>query len=271
MININGCSNAKIAPLVLGLGVSLWGCQQADPPGTATASAQTDSGTSSGDTDSSTESSGASGSASGGQTEGAGSGATGDPTVNLADYFPMVDGATWTFQNTSSMGAVSEEIEVLVAGQWKGNEVFELRDNEDANGRTSTSFLQQQGSVVARVHKEIVQLGTTVETVDYDPGFVRFDTSWLEGEVADTSYVRREYDGAGTLVTEAMRNVSYTLESLSTSVTVPAGTFDCIVVLRIRMDTMETKRFWFAEGVGKVKRENIGSGSLEELVSYDIP
>lgn len=54
-------------------------------------------------------------------------------------------------------------------------------------------------------------------------------------------------------------------------VTVPAGTFDCIQLTRERLETGEVKRFWFADGVGKVKHETLGSGATEALVEYSIP
>jgi hypothetical protein len=33
----------------------------------------------------------------------------------------------------------------------------------------------------------------------------------------------------------------------------------------------ETKHFWFAAGVGKVREEDLGNGQTEELKTYQVP
>ena len=54
-------------------------------------------------------------------------------------------------------------------------------------------------------------------------------------------------------------------------ITVPAGTFDCVQLVRERLETGEVKRFWFADGVGKVKHHTLQTGAVEELAEYSIP
>jgi hypothetical protein len=75
----------------------------------------------------------------------------------------------------------------------------------------------------------------------------------------------------------------YTVEDVSESVTVPAGTFrNCLRIRRERdltnPDLMgatdqaeQDKLFWFAPGVGKVREENSMTGMTEVLVDYEIP
>ena len=252
------------------------GCSQPSPPGASTG----DSGTAADGMDD-----GATGPDDDGATAAddapTGPGATGpDDGSDMADsgtaadlsgYFPLVDGATWTYRRTSATGEISQEIELMVASEWDGMPAFELRDNEAANGEVSVSFLQQLGTSVLRVHKDITVLDMLDSRVDYDPGFVRFNYEWTDQQVEMAGYTRTETDAMGMLTSEEDRLMTYTVESLSTEVTVPAGTFDCVQVMRVRMDTMETKRFWFAEGVGKVKNETLDTGSTEELMEFSIP
>ena len=76
----------------------------------------------------------------------------------------------------------------------------------------------------------------------------------------------------------------YTVESTSETVTVPAGKFlDCLRVRRERdlendaiveadiTQDEQSKMFWFAPGVGKVREENLITGSREELIDYELP
>ncbi len=85
------------------------------------------------------------------------------------------------------------------------------------------------------------------------------------------TYHRTEHDGQGLLISEVDRSQTFTVEATSVEVTVPAGTFDCIQILRERDDMTKIKRFWFAAGVGKIKEENTLTGKVEELEVYSVP
>lgn len=187
-----------------------------------------------------------------------------------ADYFPLADGATWTYQHTTQDQQVWDEVVVMREVEFNGMTAYEQEDNGN-NGESSTSTLVRDGTATMRVHKQ-VNLGSAVlMDVEYDPGFLRFDNSWGEGDSVVWAYSRAEYDANGMLVDDTPRNQLYTVESMSVEVTVPAGTFDCVQVLRERVETGELKRFWFADGVGKIKHETVQTGATEELSAYDIP
>ena len=63
----------------------------------------------------------------------------------------------------------------------------------------------------------------------------------------------------------------FTVVQTSVSVTVPAGTFDTVEIERVNPSANETKHFWFAVGVGKVREEDVTSGAIEELSAYHVP
>jgi len=186
------------------------------------------------------------------------------------NFFPLVDGATWTYRHTSGSLEVWDEVVAMRETTWQGGVAYETEDNADANGESTTSVHVLEGTAVFRVHKEVELGGAAVLSADYDPGFLRVDNAWVEGDSIVSTYQRTEYDASGTMVDRSPRNQRYTFESASVEVTVPAGTFDCIQFVRERIETGETKRFWFADGVGKVKHETLSTGSVEELSVYSL-
>ncbi|MCX4245309.1 hypothetical protein [Paraliomyxa miuraensis] len=191
------------------------------------------------------------------------------------DYYPLVDGATWTYRHTDEVGAVWDELVHMREVEYMGMTAYEAEDNEDANNESTIATLFRDGTMTHRIHKDVSLAGVPIASVDYDPGFLRFDESFgnaSDGDSLDWNYERTEYDAGGAMVGMVeSRLMIFTVESTSTSVTVPAGTFDCVQLRRERLDNGEIKRYWFARGVGKVRHETVGSGKSEELIEYSIP
>ncbi|MEM9461043.1 MAG: hypothetical protein AAGF11_43160 [Myxococcota bacterium] len=200
-------------------------------------------------------------------------GATSDPTSDPSGdgLFPLRDGATWTYRHVSTDGTTWDEVVRMRQTTYQGVEAWQIEDNAGLDGENTISTIVRDGDRVMRVHKEVLLGDAPVLSADYEPGFLRVDLGWVEGDSIPWMYDRIEYDEAGTIVDEAVRLQVFTVESVSTSVTVPAGTFDCVQFLRRRPDTGESRRFWFSAGVGKVKHESLATGSTEELAEYAIP
>jgi hypothetical protein len=152
-----------------------------------------------------------------------------------------------------------------------GEAGFELVDEANAAGDQSISTIVQRGEQVLRVKKDELVAGALAVTTLYDPGFLRFDYGWVEGEEAPSMVERTELDPQGVVLQQDVRYSLFTVESVAAEVAVPAGTFECVQFLRERADTGESERFWFAPGVGKVKQESPMTGDTEELTTYEIP
>jgi hypothetical protein len=139
----------------------------------------------------------------------------------------------------------------------------------------------RQQWLLLRVHQWEEDADGTAFEVDYEPGFPRFDDEWV-GAAPDSvfpyTYDRTRSD-MGVPGTPELRTQTYTVVAQSEMVTVAAGTFDCIKVLRVSEAEAEAvvgretqKHLWFARGVGKVKEENLDgdrAGFTEELVRFD--
>lgn len=207
-----------------------------------------------------------------------------DDAVASDDYYPLVDGATWTYRHSSSGGW--DEVVTMEADPDDAS-VFLLEDTANPDGEKSISRLQLTDAGVMRLSREAFLVAPNSEdlifSVEYDPGFLRFDSAWLDAEEGDRetrSYVRTETDVGEDPDAPADREHFYTVESLSDTVVTDAGTFrNCVRIRRRRNwqlpDTTaadaQEKLFYYAPGVGKVKEENLTQGNTEELIDYAIP
>jgi len=203
------------------------------------------------------------------------------PDGSLADdYYPMVAGSTLVYRHTG--GSTWDDETKVTDTEWNGEDAYLTQGAPDPKGETSKNVIIRQGNRLLRAHKEELRSGTSQGTVDYEPGFLRFDSTWVdadEGFSVNVTYKRIEKTASGNVSAEDEREHTFTVESLQDPVSVPAGTFeDCMRVRRVRVRGNasnaaddDDKVFWFCAGIGKVKElSEIGGGS-EELVSCEIP
>ena len=237
------------------------GCQQTAPPGSGTgadsaADTETETGSASDTTSDTTSDTG--------QDE------------ELDSYFPLVEFGHWEYVARTTSGQVlGTEIVDASAADYLGQSVLLFVDNPNSVGEWTESWINRQGSTAARIHKEIKDGTGTTMIVDYTPGFARFDDAWTEvGPKGEQTYERVETDGQGQNPIVDTRGHTFEVTDLSQSVTVPAGTFDCIAVTRIRTtgaSAGEVVHFWYAAGIGKVKEERPADNRVEELTAVVIP
>jgi hypothetical protein len=258
--------------LLLSLPMLALACNQPSPPGSDEAeSSEGDTSTTGTDT---------------GGTETSGTETTGTETDEATDttdtgvvddsLYPLVDGASWTYVVTNTMGQVlgMETIDVTET-VWNGGQAWEWVDSPNANGNWSVSTIVRDGDLVLRVHREEMgQLGVTA-LLDYEPGFARANDAWTSvGFTEELLYDRTAYDALGQNPVVEARGHTYEVMAIDEPVTVPAGTFDCVKVERVRTLGAEAGSlawFWFAPGVGKVREERPVEMEIEELASVSIP
>jgi hypothetical protein len=95
--------------------------------------------------------------------------------------------------------------------------------------------------------------------LDETPAHIAAGANWTE------NYTQTHHDFNGTPVTP--KQAVWTVQNVAEQVTVPAGTFTCLRI--VRQDTGDTPDYyWFARGVGKVKEQHT---KLEELMSVSMP
>lgn len=192
-------------------------------------------------------------------------------------HYPLIDGASWTYRHTSLTDRDWNETATMAAAR---DGSFILSDEEDAQGEQTQSTLVVTGSRVFRTRKQVLVDGEQVLETAYDPAFLRYDEAWTRAGTSvtlDDAWTQRcviesaaSSCAAGAVETGVTTHV-YTVLDLASRVTVPAGEFAAVKVQRDNPTDFETKLFWFAAGVGKVREENLETGAVEELSAYEIP
>jgi hypothetical protein len=201
----------------------------------------------------------------------------GDDTIDLEDsLYPLIDGARWTYVVTNTFGQITDT-QVIDAREttWKGAQAWELVDKPDVEGDWDVSTIVRDGDLTLRVHREEMGSFGTTEILDYEPGFARASEAWVTVGYKETlTYDRIAYDGNGLNPILEARGHTYEVLAVNESVSVPAGTFDCVKVERVRTLGAESGAlvwFWYAPGIGKIREERPLEMEIEELVSVTIP
>jgi hypothetical protein len=199
-----------------------------------------------------------------------------DPNVigddEMREYFPLIDGATWTYRHTKVGEEVwNEVVTVQVTGDDDAPE-FRLVDEPNRDGEVTEQLWRWVDSSVMRVERRELLLGELTALTTYDPGFTRFDTSWTRVGVSQTvTYVRNEQH-LGETPTSETRTQRFEVLDIHAEVTIDDRTYDdCLLVSRTRPDTGDVGHYWFAKGFGKVKELDPDSMTTEELIDYSIP
>lgn len=204
-------------------------------------------------------------------------GATGPTSTGDAQggpYQPLVVGATWTYdtvdQGVTATKTASIEAFEDVGGARAGTMTYRWQE-VTPDGKQLTWY-QLAGDGIGRIREQSFDAAGAMKSEHwYDPFLLRVDESsehLRAGASWSTTFnetvTSAKHDGTTTTVT-----VDFTVQSLTESVTVPAGTFTCLRLLRHDRSSGNDKTYWFARGVGKVKESNSKGG--ETLRSYLVP
>jgi hypothetical protein len=199
-----------------------------------------------------------------------------DPDPIEDSLYPLVDGAKWTYLVTTTGGQVlGMDITYLEETTWNGSKAWDLIDEPNEEGKWNSSVIMRIGDLIARVHREEMVDQNTTAIIDYDPGFVRVSEAWITpGIMEELLYDRTAYDGQGQNPDVEPRGHTLEVLAVDEQVTVPAGTFDCVKIERVRTVGAESGAlvwYWYAPGIGKVREERPIEMEVEELVSVSIP
>jgi hypothetical protein len=192
-------------------------------------------------------------------------------------YFPMTEGASWTYQvvdlgtGASSLKTQTVEAYEDIGGQKAGTMGFRLHTDKD--GGYTLSWQEDTGSAIVRHREQSFTAGGAQETDEfYLPYKMRLDESDAHVLVDATysyTYSEQIFDLTASSNTTNDKTEAWTVEAVDEEITVPAGTFTTLRVFRNNDGTGVEKTYWFARGVGKVKEE--GGGQRELLTDYTIP
>jgi hypothetical protein len=156
-------------------------------------------------------------------------------------------------------------------------------DAPDSDFEFTESVIVRRDTQTFRVHKEVKVDVSPIMIVEYDPGFLRADDAWLDGELnmpVAHGYLRTEKDGNDQNPMEEDREHEFTVVAVDEEVELNAGTFTTVHIRRERTTGAlagEVVEHWYAPGVGKVQEHRIANaglmleGSWEKLIDYSVP
>jgi hypothetical protein len=185
---------------------------------------------------------------------------------------PLVPGNRWTYRVTDDDEVTQKTVRVGASrtvggdGPNAGATAFEVTSDKD--GASAVSLVADlDGKIVRYTEDELSGKGKLERSYVWAPHRLYIDgtaehvvagASWLE-EPEETS---TKADEAAELSTLRER---WQVIASQEKVTVPAGTFDALVVQKA--GGVKLKTYWYVPGLGKVKETG---GQTEELVDYDV-
>jgi hypothetical protein len=218
-------------------------------------------------------------SASGGST---GTGGNAGAPVSIGDLLPWKEGNTWTYSVTDDAGNATQKRTTVGplepvggTGPNKDRMAHKVTTHKDDTGDgldldETASWQAKEGERVVRYREQAFVRGT--QTLDLEehwtPSKLHVDSSAAHTAIGATwleSYKETKLPVGATPIYDAQASDRWFVERRE-MVTVPAGTFDALVLRKVSVAAAE-KTYWYAPGVGKVKETG---GQTEELIAYEL-
>lgn len=189
-------------------------------------------------------------------------------------FLPWKEGNSWTYRVTNK-GKVSTKVVTVMAEERVGGsgphadeQAFKVVTKKGALDQT-VSWQALRGDAVVRFREQSFHADTGALELEehWDPYKLHFDGSAARVEAGATwfeEYEETKLPSGASPQTSSERD-RWLVDSPEEKVTVPAGTFRAVVVMKAA--GAELKTYWYAPGVGKVKETG---GQTEELVSYEV-
>jgi hypothetical protein len=196
---------------------------------------------------------------------------TNDPTPNPSgqkNLAPLATGASWRYRVTDPLRDAPFEKTVQVVGpqQVPGSTASAILVVDTEPTQEERGWLVEKDGFVLRAREEDRKAGLLVRTTTWSPAAPKtLSASAPVGSVYEATVLEHEEHADGTF-TEKDQTYRFTVIAKDVQVTVPAGTFTCLQVARVRLDKVGSDRtYWLAPDVGKVREEG---ERTEELVAY---
>jgi hypothetical protein len=191
-------------------------------------------------------------------------------------FFPLVPGNRWTFRVTEGAAVsmktqtIGDLEEVGGTGPASGEMAYRATTTKADGGDMTVSWQAEVDDKIVRYREQaFASAGGALELEEHwDPYKLRVDmaeehlatgATWVE--TCDETKLP-----VGMAPTTATISDSWRVVAAAEPVTVPAGTFDALVLEKTGGGS-SIKRYWFVRGVGKVKETGT---QTEELDSYDV-
>jgi hypothetical protein len=198
-------------------------------------------------------------------------------TVLSGDLLPFQAGNSWTYR-VSDDGVVTTKVTTIGPalepvggiGPHKDDLAFKVETRKGTDGMDETiSWQAQLDDKVVRYREQSFSAKTGDLELEehWDPYKLHVDESSahrITGAAWVEAYVETKLP-VGEPASSAEQRDPWTVDIALQSVTVPAGTFDAVVLQKAGGSNLKT--YWYVPGIGKVKETG---GQTEELVSFQL-
>jgi hypothetical protein len=189
-------------------------------------------------------------------------------------FFPLTTGNSWTFRVTEA-GVVTMKTQTIgplepVGGTGPNKDTMAYRattEKDDGGDMTVSWQAEVDGKIVRYREQSFAATGGAVELEEHwDPYKLRVDATeahLMQGATWTEMYSETKMLMGMPAMTAAGSD-AWRVVAVDEPVTVPAGTFDALVIEKMGGTP---KRYWFVRNVGKVKETGT---QTEELASYEV-
>jgi hypothetical protein len=191
----------------------------------------------------------------------------GDPLPGEPVLAPLSTGTRWTYRVTDLLsGTFEKNVEVVGPATVpdSGAAAVLVKDTEPT--QEERAWLEVKDGFLVRHREEDRAAGVLVRMTRWSPAAPKMLAAAAPaGWTKEITVSEREWHADGT---EGVKDQTYAFRVVrqNVQIVVPAGTFTCLEVERVRVDKLEPPRiYWLAPGVGKVREEG---ERLEELVAF---
>ncbi|OGQ89965.1 MAG: hypothetical protein A2289_15285 [Deltaproteobacteria bacterium RIFOXYA12_FULL_58_15] len=188
-----------------------------------------------------------------------------------ADYLPMAVGNRWVYEQVLLPGGGDDGLitkELTGTEAYAGDETFIMMTTQTNGEWNKRSNWGVDGAAVTRLRQTVLDGDTVLWTNEYQPGFLRMDSSKVGDNASfKESHLRVRRDAGGVELDRDNKEYSWTVETTDEEVAVSAGKFSCTRIRRVD-EKGAWKLFWYAEGIGKVRER--GDTSEERLAEYTL-
>lgn len=194
-------------------------------------------------------------------------------------YTPLKVGNSWTYDiyTNGTAGTPASTKTVSVADISNVGDTYHAGTSGyrlhtvDATTGPQDEWHVDLGSQIVRERRKDYDPATGLQKTDasYNPSKLYVDQTAAHTALNATwteNYTDITADLTTGTSTTTDHTVNWTVEAVNESVTTPAGTFSCLKLHRLATSTTSTgnsdKYFWFAQGVGKVKEEDVNGSNI---------
>ena len=189
---------------------------------------------------------------------------------------PWKTGNSWTYRVTDD-GEISTKVTTIGdleavggTGPHQAEMAYKVVTKKGVDGTDQTiSWQNLTGDKVIRYREQSFSASSGMLELEehWDPYKLHIDGS-AEHTVTGASWIERYSETklpvGGAPTTNEQRD-PWSCDVSNESVTVPAGTFDAVIVRKAGSSSLKT--YWYVPGVGKVKETG---GQIEELLSFSL-